>query len=418
MVRDDTYGLARTGVVLLRVHGVNSGDSTSLRLRLDRGFYPVAPKLVRLKLNVLPVVQLRRVPEGAIARSDGLPDQDYPLDLSGLPDASEIQKDEGLKIAPFALRIEEGGGPKEWVEADSFEHSGPGDRHYVRDAKQQRIRFGNGVNGRIPPRGAQIGHRPYHVTGGEGGNLGSDLNWRVSGAPQAGPSFGTNPERFTGGADAWGIDELLAAARSQALEREALLTNAELKDAVLALPGFAVGRAEVLPRYNPAAPAIRTRHARTVVVIPSRDVLQEGPAPVPAAYLDSLDGALASRRVLGERLFFIGPTYVRIRVSALLLLGAGTDSAAVRKRARERLEARFSDLQRGEKIEPWPLGRPVTRGEVKGLLAAVPEVVAVKSCRLALAGAALGKADLKLAPTEIAIAQDLDRDLDVEFETP
>ena len=281
-----------------------------LRLRLDRGFFPVAPKLTKLALNVLPIVQLETIEAGMLARSNGLPDQVVSLDIANHPEA-------GPEVRPLTIFTEEGNTRVEWTPVPDLKRSGPNDSHYVVDKLRNRLRFGNGINGRIPPRHSAIRHDAFHVTHGREGNLGASLKWRL--ASSLG-EFGKNLEPTSGGSDASSVEELIAKARGQAIERKALLTNDDLRDAALNLPGFAVGRADVLVRHDPSVPHQPIRGTRTLIVVPTRDPLTPPSGPVPAQYLDALREALAPRRLLGERLSIEGPSYVRVDIALRILI--------------------------------------------------------------------------------------------------
>ena len=132
---------------------------------------------------------------------------------------------------------------------------------------------------------------------------------------------------------------------SQAVGREALLTNDDLRDAALNLPGFAVGRADVLVRHDPSVPRQPIRGTRTLIVVPARDPLTPPSGPVPAQYLDALREALAPRRLLGERLSIEGPSYVRVDIALRILIAPGSDADAVRGDIERSIRARLSDLR-------------------------------------------------------------------------
>ena len=202
----------------------------------------------------------------------------------------------------------------------------------MEDTHRGHIRFGNGVNGAIPPVNSQIGHARLYATEGAGGNLGSGRKWRVGGIPA---DF-TNPEAIAGGVNASTIKDLLAQARQNAVTRKALVTSDDLLTAALDLPGFAVRRAEFLVRHDPSLPDRKVRGTRTLVVVPRRDLsLPQPPHPVARAYLDAARDALASRRLIGERISIEGPGYSLVDVELSILFGAGTRSTRSETRSRE-----------------------------------------------------------------------------------
>ena len=207
------------------------------------------------------------------------------------------------------LAIEVDGEP--WSEHD-LATSGPDDPHYA--VSPDTVVFGNGVNGRRPPPGATIAHGDLLRTAGSGGNLRPGLTWSV---PVLGPApYGVNRHALAGGRDATTATELLAQARAAATSRAALLTDDDLAAAAHALPGMAVGRAEVLPRFDRRLPDRSVDGVRTLVVAPTGfGVGPDGRAEVPRAYLRQVAARLGGGRVLGERLVVQGPAVVVVDVA-------------------------------------------------------------------------------------------------------
>jgi hypothetical protein len=399
---DGTHALARTGVVLLAIP-TNEADpgkkGSTLRLRLDRGFFPIAPELRKLDINVLPMIQLELETRRVLGRSNGLPDQTVEFVFSRLPEPAAAP--DAFQIEPLRITVD----GQEWSRVNDLRESGPDDRHYVEDTHRGHIRFGNGVNGAIPPVNSQIEHFDLYATEGAGGNLGSGRKWRVGGIPA---DF-KNPEAIAGGVGASTIKDLLAEARQHAVTRRALVTSDDLLTAALDLPGFAVQRAEVLVRHDPSLPDLKVRGTRTLVVVPRRDLsLPQPPHSLARTYLDAASDVLASRRLIGERISVEGPGYSLVDVELGILFGAGTSLDALRDKIDSIIRARLSDLERDPAIAPWPFGRPVTCREITALAAKVSGIVAVRQCRIARSGEPLGENDIVLKPTEIAIAGKID----------
>jgi predicted phage baseplate assembly protein len=350
------------------------------------------PEVSRLALNVLPVLQLETRHSAPLGFSRGLPAEAFPLALDGLVDAAAVR-----------IEVAEAGVFREWKRVLDLGQAAPSDACFLLDSTLGRVVFGNGVNGRIPPAGAQLRHLDYVVTRGAAGNIAAGMEFVVPGAVLRDPSgsYGNNYAPFAQGADAWGSEELRAEARTRALERRVLLTDAELERAARELPGLGVARADV-QHGHPALRSQRAPGARTLVVTPERAASTDALAPVPERYLRALQRALEPRRVLGERLTVIGTRRVPVSVSAVLLVEDGRDGARLSAAAQERLNARLSDVQRPGARAPWPVGRDVTSEEMQALLAAVDGVLAVTACSVARPGSA-SVAVLRLESDEVAI---------------
>jgi len=377
------------GVALFKIGEGHAGVDL---LRLDfEGPYPRRALPIRAALNVLPIVQLERRGEAALAESLGWPDMEVELGLGGaaIPAFGESE-------APLAISVGSSGPGESWRPAPDLRASGPFDNHYQLDGARGVAIFGNGVNGRVPPAGHQIVRGLLDVTRGAGGNLPAQANWNVSGIAGGSP-FGRNFQPVGGGADAWSRDDLLAAMRLRARRRQAMLSDGELTAAARALDGFGIAEAEALPRYLPASPGRPVPGARTLLLRP-RDGVE-----ATDAWLDAIDRVLAPRRVLGERLSVVAAEPASIDVEATLLVAPGSDMPGIGADAEARLRARLSATGSAR----WPSGRPVMVAELTALLAAVDGVAAVPELRLARPGQPPAAVSLLLRRTEIAIAGEI-----------
>jgi predicted phage baseplate assembly protein len=393
ILRDDTHALLRSGVLALEIPRAAADGPSSLRLRLELGFFPSVPRLARLRLNALPVVQLERVPEGLLAPGTGLPDQSRPLALKGRPSPGEL-------APPLAIDVLGSKGWERWEPAAALRGLGPEDRRFVLDEAAGAVRFGNGVNGGVPPLGARIRHSTYSRTLGKDGNVRAGLLWRVAGQGQ---QLWRNPAPLEGGEDAWDAGRTDLEAQRLARHPGVDLRDEAVRRTVLELPGFVLARVEILPRYHPALPNARLDGHRTVVVVPElmreRDLLDEEGR----RYLQELRPRLEERRVAGERLHVMIARTVPVDVQARLLVEPGASVAAVEAAAKAALAARLGPLSPagGPAEPPWPMGRDVDAGRLSGLLGALSEVAAVSALELATEGRAFTAELLPLGPAEL-----------------
>lgn len=383
VVHDGTAGLARTGVVILAIPpaGAATGEA-ELRLRFDRGFFPVAPQIRTAAVNVLPVVQRRREASAVLGIGTGQPDQVVAVAAADLVD-------------PPGIRV----GDQAWQACTDFARSGPDDPHYV--VFGDHLLFGNGVNGRRPQIGADIDHTGLVHTLGEAGNLRPGLSWSI---PALGPkAYGQNRERLAGGADATTPDDLARAARKATVARGALLTDADLAAAAKGLTGMAVGRAEVLPRFDRRLAGRTVDGTRTLVVVPHQPPWSGRGRPPAAvwpsqAYLDEVAARLTPRRVLGERLVVQGPTVVAVDVAVTLTVAAGAQAADVEAAAQAAIFRRLAAVA-------WPLGRDLTVVDLEEAVAVdVSAVEQVGTVRIGAAGGPLGTDPVAVPPDGLLAA--------------
>lgn len=381
-------------------------DARVDRLRLDPGAgLPRRLLPVRVALDVIPVAQVERLPALKFGEGTGWPDQERRFDLAG---GALVAEGEGFPH-PQVRSTARTGESTQWRAVPDFAASGPGDPVYVLDPATGTVRFGNGVNGRAPAQGEEMFRGPLDVTLGDAGNVAAGAEWSVVHLDTGGASFGRNLEPLAGGSDSWSSDDILDALSRAARLRRALLTDAELVAAALALRGYGVAGAEALPRFLPALPRHEVPGARTLLLRPAAGV------EATDAWLNAVASALAPSRVIGERLAVIAAEPVAVDIDAVLLVAPGLNRAVIDADARQRVGDRLAAAKgrQGPAIEPWPSGRPVTVAEIESLLASVEGVASVLAVRLARAGDETALVSIPLERTEIAVASRVS----IRFET-
>lgn len=377
---DSTAGLATSGLVVLSVPEAPAATTRAeLRLRMDDGFFPVPPQIRALTINALPVVQLEQVPPTSFpGTGTGQPDQTLELVTDDL--VPPLSRPEGQ-----LLDIKVDG--NYWHRVDDFGRSGPGDPHYAVNGDQ--LVFGNGLNGRCPPYGAEIEHSALARTAGAAGNLRLGLTWRLPALEGVAGDFGVNRHAFAGGRGLSTAPELVARARAAATRRKAMVTNDDVTRAAMDLPGMAVGRAEVLPRFDPRMPGRSVDGVRTLIVVPQGFPPSEGGVPQP--YIDEVARRLGHRRLVGERLVVQGPAIVRVQVQIEVTTEPWADSLAVTAAIQAAVRNRLTAIGTGDNVKPWPLGRRLTVSEILSTAANVGGVATVTSVRISEVGADLGE---------------------------
>jgi hypothetical protein len=391
---DGTLGMAASGEVLMEMPAAApSTGGAELRISFEHGFFPVAPRLRAIGVNVLPAIQWEESASGQFAtHGTGEPDQRVDLDTGDLV-ASPRAGDALLEVMVNS---------ETWTVTEDLSASGPDDPHL--EVRADHLLFGNGLNGRCPAAGAVIGHRGLIRTAGISGNVRPGLTWQVPALADLMADYGTNRHRFAGGQDRTTSAELVARARDAATRRQALVTNDDVVRAAYALPGLAVGRAEVIPRFDPRLPDRSVDGVRTLVVAPlgyspfrGGEGIGDGldgntPAGVPAAYIRAVASQLGCRRLLGERLVIQGPVVVMVELDITVTIEPWASFSAVRSAVVEALDRRLamvkphSAIQRGDEVPPWPLGRDLTGSEVRSIVAGVQGVATVPEVRMARLG--------------------------------
>jgi predicted phage baseplate assembly protein len=322
---DSSGGLLRTGALLLDLSAVKDSPTRfAIELRSARGFER-SPRLLRIEPNVVPIVQGYSIPD-EVHEAPGSTDE--PNGGAGLPDWSFQLNVPGLRFAPSEKPVK-----IEQRDADTnrrtegrpgrLAESAQNDPVYELDTAAERVTFGNGVNGRIPPPGATM-LASYAVCDGEQGGVAANRKWRVQGF--AG-SFGVNLYAVTGGAAPTASIDERREARRRARDDHALVSSEDIVSAALHLPQLEVARAWVL---TPGDKAPRTGTVNLVAMRARVSEQEAGGTPETRRWLEAIRRRLAPKMSLATRLIVTAPRYVDFWIRATIEVAAGRDPATIK----------------------------------------------------------------------------------------
>lgn len=362
IVSDSTDGLLRTGTLVLDLSAVASSPKRfTLELQAPRGLSR-PPCVLRIAPNVLPVVQGRAI-RREVHTVNAKADWSFQLDVPGLRAASQD--------TPVEIEVVEPSGQATWQRCDRLAMQGPGNKVYELDEASDRVTFGNGINGRAPPEGAQV-LASYAVSDGAQGNVAGNRRWYVQGFGEA---FGVNPDAIAGGAGSGDWRAQRRESRRRAREDHALVSADDISRAALALPLLDVARAWIVP---PRARGPRTGILTLVAMRGLRAGEAAAPLPESQRWLDAIRRRLLARMPLGVRLAVVGPRYATFNVQASLEAVAGRNAEDVQRNVLGALRARLA----GTGPSARRPGVPVSRSDVAGWMRAVDGVARVVSLQL------------------------------------
>jgi hypothetical protein len=363
---DSTDGLMTTGVLLLSLDNVTGSPKTfTIELRNPSGFSR-PPRLLRIEPNVIPIVQGQRIGQ-ELHSATGLPDWSFPLNLPGL------RFDEGEE--PLTIESWEATGLISWKRHGSVADCGPQDRAYELDIAKGEVRFGNGVNGKIPAAGTQI-LVDYAVCDGDEGNVARNRSWRVAGFAGA---FGKNPDNVAGGAAASDAIEQRREARLRSSADHALISSQDIASAATSLALLEVARAWVVPPSE-KLPGIGTT---TLVGMRKRATSAE-PAQPPETrrWLEAVRRSLVPRMPLGTRLVVKAPVYVALSITATVEADAGLDLKKVSANILKALKQKLALVDTGDGTVPRRPGIPVAKRDVAAWIRGAEGVARIVDLKL------------------------------------
>ena len=272
-----------------------------LRCRIEKGVYPAGTgvSIDFIRPNTVAAINLTTERQEVVGISNGLPHQSYTLRYG--------------PVQPDSIKVEteiDGQASTAWKRVDDFLASKRDENHFMLDAVQSEIRFGDGINGRIPSAGATIVATEYRFGGGKAGNVGAGLAATMLNPP-TGVKAVTNIRKAEGGDDAQSLEELKSEAPARIRNRDRAVTADDFTE--IASRAGGVARATAMPESHPEHPGIPVPGAVTVVIVPDIDM----PAPEPSADLiDSVCRYLNQYRLLTTEVFVKGPSYYAIKVVA------------------------------------------------------------------------------------------------------
>lgn len=303
----------------------------------------------------------------------------------GLPDFSVVLNDPPI-ITITKLEVREDANTWHlWEEFEDFDASKPIDRHYTLNAATGRATFGNGLHGKIPPKGDANITVSYCAGGGVRGNVGPKTIIKVIGN-LAGKVTVTNEHAASGGKDAETLTEGKYCARQDLKTITRAVTSQDYEALVLDLKTEnntpLVGRVKAIPRYHPVhgidnqVPGIVT-----VVVIPNKP---EDSQLMPAEDdLREVYKHLDQYRLLITELFVIPPEYVGVSIKATVVVKPQYLPRNVEDSVKKALKKILDPLD-VEGRKGWSFGHAVYRSEIFEIIDQVPGVDYVNAESLVL----------------------------------
>lgn len=260
-----------------------------------------------------------------------------------------------------------------WRQVTDFYASGTQDRHYVLDHLAGTVRFGDGVNGRIPPRGVgNVRMGFYRVGGGARGNRDAGTVVQLkSTVPYI--AAVTNLEPAAGGVDSESSASLVARA-PRALRHGGRAVAIEDYEDLAREASAAVARAKVVPlrdlSFDPLS-SERVPGTTSVIVVP----VSADAKPTPSvALLDDVEDYLGAHMTPTASVRVIGPIYVRVDVTADVALTSLEGASEVEDAIRTALNAFLHPLSGGRDGQGWDFGRQPFLSDLYAVVSAVAGV--------------------------------------------
>lgn len=373
-----------------------------LRARLAAGEYQTRPRLHWLKTDTVTALQVTTQTNEILGSGNGAAGQVFrtaraPVLTGARLDVREPAAPGAGELAALAAELLESGATVQpsgadlitsasgrgggvwvrWRAVPDFHGSAPGARHYVLNHLTGEVRFGDGVNGRVPPPGTSNIRLAFYQTGG--GVAGNVAAGSVSQLKTTVPYVDrvTNPEPAAGGAEAETLASLEARIPRTLRHQDRAVTSEDLEDlALLASPEVARALCVPLRALDRDPLGLDVEPGTASVILVPRST---APKPLPTReLLERVRSYLAARADATARLAVVGPTYVEVTVRAEVALSDPGAISDVERSIQVRLDAFLHPLTGGTGGQGWDFGRTPHRSD---LLALIEQIPGVDHCR-------------------------------------
>jgi hypothetical protein len=354
--------------------------------------YPPNPKVDGVYVNTSWAIQAETVNDEIIGSSNGEAGQTFSLTktlvlseeiwvdeinalaeaemkeilTSGEPEAEE-DKDEKGNVTQFWVK---------WQAMDDLLASSPDARHYEIDRISGSVKFGDGINGAIPPIGTDNIKADYRSGGGKSGNVAaSQINALKTSVPFVDKV--SNPIAGGGGSDVEMLEEVLERGPQTLRHRNRAVAEADFEWlAKQASPEIA--RAKCLPNFGDEGG--NQPGWVTVIIVPESEEEQPSLSLTLKSQVESyLKDHSANTVVSPEHLQITSPVYVSVGVEATIISTSIDAIPSVENEAIVRLKEFLHPLTGGYEEKGWDFGRAPYLSDFFALLEKIPGVDYVKS---------------------------------------
>ena len=290
---DTTQGLTRPGVVRVVLpsadhigaptNDIHNDPTAGVGLKPPRIDDPdVQSKLVTwLRLSAATAFQITWAGINAVEIDQRTTYNFVPVGISdGSADQQFALSQTQIDPTTFVLEVDMPGfGFQAWTPVDDLSVLPGPLPAYVLDPEAGTVRFGNQMQGMIPPISRRIRVRQMRAGGGAAGNLPAGSLTAIkaldpSGNPVKQKITVTQPIPTTGGADSETLDQVERRLPSMLKHQERAVTADDYKALAMEVPGAGVARVEVLPLFKPQTRTPNVPGVVSVMVIPGKPGVQ------------------------------------------------------------------------------------------------------------------------------------------------
>ena len=327
-----------------------------LRCRLKEGEYELSPRVKRFYINAVEVIQKEKITE-TVGVSNGFPSQEF-----------------HLKRKPITTdRVEVKVNNEIWEETEDIKYHSHRERVFTVDRNEGKIKFGDKINGNIPPYGSTISVI-YFTSSGKKGNISENVSWEtgIDGIKAY------NPFRAEGGSDPESLEEAFIRAKKDLKEPYQCVTEKDFEYIAINTPDLRVARAK----------AYKGEEKNTVNIIVVPFSFKKRPYPG-ENFIRSVCYHLDRHRLITTNVKVKTPEYTEISTVSKIKIKEGFNPELVVKRAEKKLRDFFHPIFGWKDGKGWIFGYPVYLSDIYECLEKVDGVDCVFNLKILPKGAFL-----------------------------
>lgn len=361
VVRDETSGLARSGIVALQLprqwrqgipEGLDGPRAFWIRLRFTYGTFAEDPKINAVGINAVRAVAARTIRDEVLQPLPSLGKVQSQLRVSQVPVI------DGTLILEVDSDDIDGATGVRWTRVEDLALSGPEDLVYTLDPQSGIVTFGDGTHGAALPQGFRNVRAVRYQAGG--GRKGAAEAEKITSLLSSAPFVTAAKNRLaaSGGTDA----ESSAAARRRgpqeirARRRAVALADYELL--ARRAPGAQVARAHAASGVHPLYPGRLIPGVTGVFLVPPDR--GEGAPTADQQSLQAVARYLSEEAApMGAEIVTAAARYHRVRVEASIVLERDASVGDVVTQLLATINEYLHPIDGGDDGEGWPFGGPL-----------------------------------------------------------
>lgn len=410
-VEDDTRAFARSGVVRFlgsseHARRARFGKSLFwLRGRLIRSGFIAMPKAGRVLTNTVWATHAVMVTDEVVGSSNGEASQAFKVSqtpvLAGevveVMEAEETPADErGAASVPAdpdaaldgqSRSSTSAGSWVRWSAVPDFTTSSATDRHYRIDRILGELRFGDGRQGMIPPRGPRnVRVASYQAGGGARGNVGA---LTVKKLQTTVPYVAGVMNHFaaSAGADQGDLATVKALGARVLRHRHRAVAGEDFEDLAYEASAAVARARAITPRFDPINLAdnfsVPSQAGQTLLLIVPKG--EERPPMPSLALIQDIESYIKERCAPAVALRISTPVWIEVSVTSMDIVPVSLDGVdALRSAAVSALDRFFDPLSGGARGNGWEFGQLPHKSDIYRLLGGIPGVRLIRNLAITM----------------------------------